>query len=141
VIYIDLDNFKPVNDNYGHKAGDQVLQVIAERIRKSLRQSDTVARIGGDEFCVILEDVDGKSKELAEAQAKKMGLPIPLECGAVVQVNASWGVSTYPMDKGTPEQMLTLADHRMYEHKRTNKKFDITTKTNDNRHKKSLSLP
>jgi diguanylate cyclase (GGDEF)-like protein len=115
VLYIDLDNFKPVNDTYGHAIGDELLKTIAARMKQAVRETDTVARIGGDEFSVLLADLDGL--ETGHIVARKLlhllSQPVMTRRGAH-HVGASIGVSTYPDDGHDPRALLRLADAAMY---------------------------
>ena len=115
LLYIDLDHFKPINDTYGHAVGDTVLKTTAERLRNALRSSDSVGRIGGDEFNVLLTDVSGADCALAVAEkiARTVARPIDHN-GHCLSINASIGVAIYP-DHGTDEiSLLSTADKAMY---------------------------
>ncbi|MFA5529186.1 MAG: diguanylate cyclase [Thiohalomonadaceae bacterium] len=115
LLYLDLDDFKPVNDAYGHKAGDRVLIETGRRIRKHLRRVDTVARIGGDEFMVILDDTSGPAE--AEVVAHKLiaALREPINVGSHhVRVGVSIGASFYPTSGATSDQLIRRADLAMY---------------------------
>ena len=121
LVYLDLDNFKPINDTYGHSCGDRLLVQLSRRIKEALREVDTVARIGGDEFvCVIdgLENVEACSAILQRlVQAIKE--PIVLgERGDLVWVTASMGVLFYSDGESDPDTLLRRADQLMYEAKR-----------------------
>lgn len=115
VMFIDLDEFKQVNDNWGHEAGDQLLRFVAERLRASVRADDTVARMSGDEFIVLIEDVE--SQETIEAvrhkirQALAEGFAIE---GQPIPVRASVGVAMFPEDGDNPDALVKQADLRMY---------------------------
>jgi diguanylate cyclase (GGDEF)-like protein/hemerythrin-like metal-binding protein/PAS domain S-box-containing protein len=119
VLYIDLDQFKPVNDTHGHHAGDQVLKVVAERLVQLVRRNDRVVRAGGDEFVVILEDVADAdaAASVAEKALRSVALPIPLDNGASVCVGASIGVSICPDDAQEIDRLLHHADQAMYRSK------------------------
>jgi len=117
LFYIDLDKFKAVNDNFGHPAGDELLKLVATRIRKEVRESDTVARVGGDEFTVILADV--ARREDAESVAEKIiaAIAAPFQVGGdgvSVEVGASIGVALYPLDGQDPDTLIKAADAAMY---------------------------
>lgn len=115
VLYIDLDNFKPVNDTYGHAIGDDLLKTIAARMKQAVRETDTVARIGGDEFSVLLADLDDIETGYIVA-CKLLDLlsqPVMTRRGAH-HVGASIGISTYPDDGHDPRVLLRLADAAMY---------------------------
>lgn len=118
ILYIDLDHFKQVNDNWGHAAGDEVLRVAAARMVRSLRASDTVSRRGGDEFVLIIEQNDDP-EELASICQKllnEISRSIPLGV-STIQVDASIGVAIYPDDAEQPEDLLAAADMALYEAK------------------------
>jgi diguanylate cyclase (GGDEF)-like protein len=120
LLYIDLDGFKPINDTYGHEAGDQVLRAVALRLRNRVRRSDTVARLGGDEFVVLLHGISHLPS--AEAVADKiladLALPVEISGGSPIQVGASVGVALYPLHGTDSESLLRTADSAMYETKR-----------------------
>ena len=118
VFFLDLDRFKEINDSLGHEAGDQLLREVAERLESTLRESDTVARMGGDEFVVVLPELD--AAEEAETVARKilqaMREPVDL-LGQRFHVTASIGVSVYPRDGDDVETLMKHADIAMYEAK------------------------
>jgi diguanylate cyclase (GGDEF)-like protein/PAS domain S-box-containing protein len=120
VCYLDLDHFKPVNDEHGHYAGDELLLKLAERLRRSLRTSasgdDVVARIGGDEFVLLLRAASVEESRLAvERMLHIVGLPFGLSAGdAPVAVTASIGATVFPIDNADAETLLRHADHAMY---------------------------
>ena len=117
LLNIDLDKFKPVNDNFGHAAGDELLKAVGTRIRQQVRESDTVARVGGDEFLVILPDVGTREGALAVAQKIVVAIATPFELGSQhhkVQIGASVGVAMYPTDGSGAEGLLKFADDAMY---------------------------
>ena len=111
VCVIDLDGFKPVNDQLGHEAGDQVLVDIVDRLTAILRASDTVARVGGDEFVLLLEDIDGE--RVLERVLETIRAPIALDAERV-SVSASIGVTLFPEDDADPDTLLRHADQAMY---------------------------
>jgi len=111
VCVIALDALKPVNDQLGHEAGDQVLVGIVDRLTAILRASDTVARLGGDEFVLLLEDIDGEC--VLERVLDAIRTPIPL-AGQQVCVSASIGVTLFPEDDADPDTLLRHADQAMY---------------------------
>ncbi len=115
VCYLDLDNFKPINDTLGHKAGDELLLAVAQRLNASVRQSDTVARLGGDEFCVLLGDLDNPSRviETLDRILARIAEPYAIE-GERAQISASIGVTIYPIDSGDADTLLRHADQTMY---------------------------
>ncbi|MBI3372489.1 MAG: GGDEF domain-containing protein [Betaproteobacteria bacterium] len=116
VMLVDLDDFKAVNDTRGHAAGDQVLIAVANRLRSSVRGSDTVARIGGDEFVVLageLDRADGAGM-IAEKIADMVQLPIAVQGGAPWSISCSIGISVFPQDAQTSAELLAQADRAMY---------------------------
>ena len=118
-IYIDLDKFKPINDTYGHKAGDEVLIAVAKRLYDTVRQSDCAARIGGDEFVVLLTDVDNDddATHLVSRLNFEITSPIYTSVGEIT-VGASMGVAQCPAEGITLDELLNAADNKMYEQKR-----------------------
>ncbi|MDW3213187.1 MAG: diguanylate cyclase [Ilumatobacteraceae bacterium] len=116
-VYIDLDAFKPVNDAHGHQAGDAALTAISDRMKSRVRESDTIARVGGDEFVILLPatDADG-ARTLAAELTATIEQPIPFE-GCELRVGASCGVATYPQDGDTFDALLAHADSEMYRFK------------------------
>jgi len=119
LLYIDLDRFKAVNDGDGHETGDEVLKAVASRLGIFLRGGDTVARIGGDEFAVLLETVEDEGAVLRVASkiTTLLSKPIPLETGEI-QIGASVGVALSAPETKTPEDLVRRADMAMYEAKR-----------------------
>ena len=115
VIFVDLDRFKAVNDAYGHAAGDQLLQVVATRLRSCVRLDDTVARLGGDEFVIVLADVDdaGGVERVVRKLLDAVGRPVAL-VGGTAGVSASVGVARFPNDGADAEALLRRADQAMY---------------------------
>jgi len=126
VLFLDLDGFKPVNDRHGHAVGDQVLTVIAERIRGVVGAADLVARLGGDEFVVAMPLADGEG-ELAVRRmsaALRAAIAEPIECkGQCLQVTVSVGAARCPHEAGSAEELVHLADQSMYESKRRRKQL------------------
>jgi diguanylate cyclase (GGDEF)-like protein/PAS domain S-box-containing protein len=120
LLYVDLDNFKLVNDSLGHAAGDRLLEMVAERIDGVVRSSDLVARQGGDEFLVLLTDVQADGAAAAENVARKIltALEEPFRIGAAeFEIGASVGIAAYPSDGSTPSELLRAADSAMYQAK------------------------
>ncbi|MGP9802969.1 diguanylate cyclase domain-containing protein [Rheinheimera sp. NSM] len=120
LLYLDLDKFKPVNDQHGHHIGDQLLQLTAQRILSCLRHSDTVARFGGDEFVILLEQVDSEhtALQLAEKIRQALNQPFAL-AGHLLHILPSIGVALYPQHSKTEKELLLLADEAMYQGKKT----------------------
>ncbi|MCP4003729.1 MAG: EAL domain-containing protein [bacterium] len=122
IVFADLDDFKRVNDAYGHAAGDQLLQGVAQRMMRCVRDSDTVARLGGDEFTVILEGLDGADHVERLAHRISSAISRPFEVGDhVVTLRSSLGVGIYPRDGEDLDTLLASADAAMYEGKRIRK--------------------
>ena len=121
VLLFDLDGFKAVNDTWGHAAGDRVLAAVAERARKCVRASDTVGRLGGDEFLAILpETAAGGALEVADKLREALREPYPLE-GATASLGASVGIALFPDHGDDPEMVQRAADAALYEAKREGK--------------------
>lgn len=122
ILNIDMDDLKPINDQYGHRAGDAALKELAVRINKGSRQSDTVARLGGDEFGIILARVE--SRQGAEQQchrlAEQIALPFRFE-EQPLPLKASIGLAIFPEDGMTMDMLLEKADQSMYANKRAQK--------------------
>lgn len=122
VCLLDLDGFKPINDQLGHKAGDQVLREVAQRLNENVRGDDTVARVGGDEFALVLggmqslQDCDHSLKRILECLARPYVL-----AGQTVSVSASIGVTLYPNDGSDQDILLRHADQAMYKAKEAGK--------------------
>jgi diguanylate cyclase (GGDEF)-like protein len=115
VFFIDLDRFKAVNDTLGHKAGDQLLTIIAQRLKQLLRQDDTVARLGGDEFVVMIEEVHDPDKLSSIASQIIKVIDTPIQLGnQTVSVSSSIGIALFPGDASSSEELLRNADIAMY---------------------------
>ncbi|MCW3003257.1 MAG: hypothetical protein JWQ20_2555 [Conexibacter sp.] len=122
VIYIDLDDFKPVNDTHGHEAGDVLLCAVAERLRDSLRPADTPARLGGDEFAVLLTDVAAADvSTIADRILRNFGAPVDLG-DATVGIAASMGIAITDSGSMPADELLRKADAAMYVAKRGGKR-------------------
>ena len=119
VLFIDVNGFKAINDTYGHRVGDEILRAVAARLRRHIRANDTVARIGGDEFAVVLDTL--KSVEDADAVAQTIHAvfdhPITVD-GRAISVSASIGAAVAPPDGTKLQSMLAAADAAMYRNKR-----------------------
>ncbi|HEY8888181.1 MAG TPA: diguanylate cyclase [Gallionella sp.] len=115
LMYIDLDGFKNVNDTMGHHMGDLLLVQTAERLRLCVRESDTLARIGGDEFTILLNDTHEREhvEMVAEKVIKSIDQPFYLE-GQAIHIGASVGIARYPDDAPTSGTLLIVADKAMY---------------------------
>ena len=130
VAYLDLDGFKPVNDQHGHEVGDQLLVTLSQRMKASLRESDTLARIGGDEFVALLVDI-GERRDcelLLSRLLQAAATPVRVD-GALLQLSASIGVTLYPQDNADADQLVRHADQAMYLAKQAGKNrfhlFDV----------------
>ncbi|HET7035027.1 MAG TPA: GGDEF domain-containing protein [Thermomicrobiaceae bacterium] len=115
LAYLDLDNFKRINDRYGHREGDRVLYVVAHALRDCLRQVDTVARLGGDEFSILLVETDAAGARIAMRRVQLALRQLPFK------VTFSLGAVTFNTAPGSVEEMMRLADDAMYAVKRAGK--------------------
>jgi diguanylate cyclase (GGDEF)-like protein len=120
VLYLDLDNFKTVNDTHGHQTGDAVLRLVADAIRRAVRQADVVGRLGGDEFAVLMPETDGAE---ADAVAQRLAAGLATAFRGSPAVTASIGVVACAATANTADadDVLRSADQAMYEAKRTGK--------------------
>ena len=124
LLLIDLNKFKPVNDTFGHEAGDRVLVEMAQRIENHLRESDVVARIGGDEFVVLLGHTTQRATLVATINRLLDAIDQPVPYGQEnLKVSASAGVALYPQDAGSLDALLRAADKAMYEVKDGHQRF------------------
>lgn len=117
LLMIDLNAFKAVNDNYGHAAGDQVLVTVAKRLMETVRASDTVARVGGDEFVLLIESFKNSDElvHLGRKLVSSISQPIALGNGVNVHVGASVGFALWPKNGASMEDLLNVADQGMYD--------------------------
>ncbi|MEW6562068.1 MAG: diguanylate cyclase [Pseudomonadota bacterium] len=127
LLYFDLDNFKLINDLYGHAFGDEVLQKIGFRLLSSIRESDIAARIGGDEFIVLLDETDTQSATIvADKIREHISQPIELPSGQHMHMYVSIGISVFPDHGSDSDALIRHADHHMYcvkkSHQRANGK-------------------
>jgi diguanylate cyclase (GGDEF)-like protein len=122
VLWIDLDAFKAVNDTLGHAAGDALLQQVSQRLKARTRDSDTLARIGGDEFAVVMAEVKSADAVLQVAKQLVASLNDPFDLPqGVAHISCSIGVAMYPADADTVETLMQSADMAMYQAKRAGK--------------------
>lgn len=123
VLAIDLDNFKAVNDRYGHAAGDEVLLAATKRMKLLLRESDVIARFGGDEFVIVMVNVDNAeaAREIASRVVNSLSQPIPLAEGGTAHIGASVGIAMYSAASDTLDDLLKQADTALYAAKRDGK--------------------
>lgn len=126
ILFMDLDGFKKANDSFGHHIGDLLLQAVPGRIEGILRKTDTLSRIGGDEFTVILEGLKERSQveELAARIEQAISQPFTLD-GQEVGIGASVGIAIFPDDGEQAEALVSLADDQMYRNKRMKKAKEL----------------
>lgn len=118
ICFLDLDGFKPINDQYGHEAGDKILIAVADRIKTSIREEDSVSRHGGDEFALLLGDLESIEQCEQAIQRIHQAISSPyLIDGHYLTVGVSSGVTLYPLDNTDPDTLLRHADHAMYQAK------------------------
>jgi len=129
VLYLDLDNFKDINDQYGHRAGDYFLIELAKRARLAIRGGDLLARWGGDEFAIILDNpTQANVTHVVDRVRALCEQPVHWR-DADIEVGASIGVVHYPEDGLTPEELLSVADQKMYANKRVRQQAAESLKT------------
>jgi len=116
VLFIDLDGFKSVNDNYGHKFGDRLLKSVAKRIKSVFRESDTITRLGGDEFIALIKETDSPEavKKVTEKLLDTINKPYTIMDEITIKTSASIGVAIYPDDGTNADDLLTNSDNAMY---------------------------
>lgn len=118
VLFLDLNGFKPVNDTYGHEAGDLVLREVSQRLRTVVRDRDTVGRISGDEFIMILADTDRPGCTVVIDKMRHVfDAPFAIDAETNLAIGVSIGVAIYPDDGTTPSELMRTADNDMYRHK------------------------
>ena len=123
VCYLDLDGFKPVNDSFGHEAGDKLLIEIARRLQTSVRANDTVGRLGGDEFVLLLTNLENTHEvyEVLQRVMEAIAQPVVIDETHEVNVTASIGIALFPQDSKDPDTLLRHADQAMYVAKESGK--------------------
>ena len=120
LIFIDLDNFKQVNDTFGHEAGDEVLKKVSEIFREIFRQYDIIVRYGGDEFIILIEDIkydEAALKILLDKMVKRIEKNLKK-----FNISASYGIAIAPTEANSLKELIYLADERMYKQKIARKK-------------------
>ncbi|ACV27677.1 sensor domain-containing diguanylate cyclase [Kangiella koreensis] len=118
LLFLDLDKFKPVNDNYGHAIGDILLQQVAQRMKDCLRESDTVGRIGGDEFLVLLPHVESVDSATHIAEKLLQAISSPFRINRIdIEISCSIGIALYPTHGNTVLELIQVADQAMYKAK------------------------
>jgi diguanylate cyclase (GGDEF)-like protein len=120
VLFIDVDDFKRINDTYGHGAGDELLALIGTRLNHYVRTGDTVARMSGDEFVVVLDDLSSPEDALSAARKilRSFEAPFHLDGQKDCRVGVSIGVAVYPICSATAKALIDIADSEMYVVKR-----------------------
>lgn len=122
VLFLDLDGFKRINDAHGHDAGDLLLKEVSGRLKETVRGSDAVARVGGDEFIIVLDNIESEDNAALVAHKINVALLTPFEVnGQPCQVGGSIGISMFPQNSKDPEQLIKLADDAMYLAKQSGK--------------------
>ncbi len=122
VLFMDLDDFKPINDRFGHHAGDLALIEVSRRLKSALRESDVVARVGGDEFVAFTQDMENRESARVVAEKLEETLKAPIMVNGIpCTVGLSIGIAVYPGDGKTADDLLRKADEAMYRIKRTGK--------------------
>src|SRR5258707_14902872 len=142
VMFLDIDRFKVVNDTLGHSTGDELLKAIAARLQVSLREEDSIARMGGDEFTVLLADLKtpDDAAKIAQKVLDMVALPLQID-GTELFVTTSIGIALFPSDGDTAETLLANADHAMYRAKDAGRNsYQMFTPAMNNRALERLSL-
>ena len=121
-MFLDLDGFKAVNDTYGHNVGDELLIQVAQRLKKAVRGTDLVGRVGGDEFVILLTDIRKNSKHEAIAQSiiESIGTDFIINDN-IIHIGVSIGIAHYPDDADSLERLINNADNAMYTAKNSGK--------------------
>lgn len=131
LFFIDLNDFKRVNDHYGHETGDKLLSGVAKNLRSCLRNSDTISRFGGDEFVIIIEDIKGQGHVDTVLRTINTAIdePIVINKEVTLKAKASIGMAIYPEDATDPDALIKAADTSMYVAKRKKNKSRSDQKT------------
>ncbi|MEO1744359.1 MAG: diguanylate cyclase, partial [Cyanobacteria bacterium J06629_9] len=121
LLFVDLNNFKPINDTYGHAAGDSVLRHVADCLQASIRAGDGVARMGGDEFVLLLQTDRIGATRMCDRITERLQSPVIIDQRAI-DVEVSIGVACYPTDGTSVESLLAVADQAMYQQKQARRR-------------------
>lgn len=133
LFFIDLDKFKYINDSYGHKAGDKVLKDVSKLMKQEIRKEDTIARFGGDEFTIIMEDIHNPQEAMILAQKILRVLELPIDFSDdTLSLSASIGIAVYPDNTVDADLLLKYADIAMYRAKEGDKRILYYDKEKDN---------
>ena len=123
LFFIDLNGFKLLNDTYGHDAGDAVLKNVTSNLSKTIRESDLLARIGGDEFVVVMYPSSNRNEVMKLGSRLQSAINLPVEWNSVsLAISASIGVALFPEDATSLENLIRCADEAMYQSKKGGKK-------------------
>ncbi len=142
VLFVDLDRFKHINDSFGHSAGDHLLLEVANRLRLAVRESDTVGRLGGDEFLIILEVIEDpiEAEIISERILRTLARPF-LISNMEFYIGASIGISIYPADSLTPHELMRNADSAMYQSKESGRnRFTFYTRELNDKAKRRVKM-
>jgi diguanylate cyclase (GGDEF)-like protein len=124
LLYLDLARFKPFNDLHGHRVGDEVLRVVARRIKATIRTTDTPVRVGGDEFVVVLEGLTDPEQIAARAMAIAASIITPVQVGQIVgEIGVNIGAAIYPLHAASVDELLERADQAMYRAKQSGQTY------------------
>lgn len=130
LLYIDLDNFKPVNDQYGHDTGDILLQQVSQRLKLCVRESDTLSRLGGDEFAIILPNINHSDAAQLVSEKVIATLSEPFEVMQhIIHIGSSIGIAYYPEDAIDQENLVKQADKAMYQAKKQRNAYRLASAT------------
>jgi diguanylate cyclase (GGDEF)-like protein/PAS domain S-box-containing protein len=139
LFFIDMDRFKAINDTHGHQTGDELLKMVAQRLQDNIRESDIVARIGGDEFVVVITDIEEElsADPIARSLIKKLGEPYQINNKTVIS-SPSIGISIYPVDADKCSELMKSADAAMYHAKQSGRNnyqyFSAALNSDSNKH-------
>ena len=131
LLYIDLDNFKKVNDSYGHNFGDIVLKEVVKRIKNSIRKTDYLARIGGDEFAVMFYNANIQPQKIAKKILTTLNTSYAIKDKTIDYISASIGISIFPDHTKNEEMLIDIADKFMYKAKKNKNSYYTETPLNN----------